>query len=481
MLGWWVVEAGYRVFDEEGSSYVCGTPEGVTLRVQEAEVSEPFFRPQEGWEQGGLYWVQVMRDGGRYRMWYLAEGRSLDDMHICYAESEDGSDWRRPSLGLVAWDGSAENNLCFKGRGSHSASVFIDPTAPATERYKSAALGSWNEDEHGNELGCLEAWKRRRERDVCLEPNVFLHGKVFGWTSPDGIAWTRIEPPLLDHFCDTHNVVTYDEARQSYVAYVRTHGVKGRCVGRCEMKDFRVWPKPTLLFRADDQDPPDTSVYGPGYTLYPGRSDLHLMFPHIYHHAADTVDIHLATSPDGIDWYRPERKPVIPSRPEGEEAWPCVYPGISLLAPDQNTFMLPVVTGSDFHNQGYVRPEKRPRRRSEYRWATWPRDRLVGIEAEEEGEFTLKSLPCSGQPIHLNYRTQTDGWIRVELMTDLGSPLQPGKGLAGYRMEECLPLGGDSSEGVVRWRGGTDVSALAGQELLLRVRMHRAILFAVTV
>src|ERR1044072_5162161 len=67
--------------------------------------------PDQPWESM-TYWVCVLRDGGKYRLWYNA---SLNDtrLYIAYAESDDGLNWRKPVLNLVNWRGSKANNIVF--------------------------------------------------------------------------------------------------------------------------------------------------------------------------------------------------------------------------------------------------------------------------------------------------------------------------------------------------------------------------------
>ncbi|MBS3761735.1 MAG: hypothetical protein KGZ25_00400, partial [Planctomycetes bacterium] len=86
---------------------------------------------------GAVIYGTVLRDGGIYRMWYQAFPKAWgggDVSYVGYAESDDGDEWRKPELGLVESGGDAKNNLT--DLGFHAPSVFIDPTAPATHRYR---------------------------------------------------------------------------------------------------------------------------------------------------------------------------------------------------------------------------------------------------------------------------------------------------------------------------------------------------------
>lgn len=479
LLGWWQLTSGYRGFEADGTSYTRATARGVALRVQEAQLSEPFFERQEAWEKHYMGYLQVMRDGGQWRMWYSTAGTAEGSM-IGYAESDDGWTWRRPRLNRIDWNGSTDNNLCMSGLGTHGLSVFIDPTAGPEERYKAVGLGGWFRDRDGKDLGAVEGHRRlieqnrRLAQNPAAEQDVFCGAAMFGWTSPDGLGWMRIEKPVLDAYCDTHNVATYDEQRRRYVAYVRMGGMRGRSVGRVEFDDFRAWPKPTLNFSADDQDPPTDSIYGPAYCRYPTDPGIHLLFPHVYHHDTDHVDIQLATSPEGLVWHRPERKALV--RPPG--GFSSLYPGLSLIA-EGDKFMLPVCVVGAYHNEGYAHLE-RAEPRVDYRWATWKRDRLAGIEAAGEGEFTTRHLRLSGQPLRVNCQTRPGGSVRVELVPNLPWPPQQGEGEPGYRAQECLPICGDQLDARVQWESGLDLSRFAGRNVVLRFVLDRATVFAVT-
>ena len=106
------------------------------LRAIPAQKSDPFLRADSPWEEH-LRHATVIRDGGIYRLWY--DTKSLG----CYAESDDGTTWRKPKLGRREFDGNTANNILwgenlppepdYIGAGC----VFIDPSAPAQERYKS--------------------------------------------------------------------------------------------------------------------------------------------------------------------------------------------------------------------------------------------------------------------------------------------------------------------------------------------------------
>ena len=82
----------------------------------------------------------VMYDQGMYRMWYMSTPKNWDEWNmetICYAESDNGIDWRKPNLGLVDFAGQGKDNNLIDIPG-HSMNVFIDPDALPSHRYRGA-------------------------------------------------------------------------------------------------------------------------------------------------------------------------------------------------------------------------------------------------------------------------------------------------------------------------------------------------------
>ena len=75
-------------------------------------------------------------------MWYRATPERAEDSWTGYAESRDGVQWEKPSLGLTEYQGSTDNNLVWRDRtrpGAEIMCVFKDPNpdVPEDERYKS--------------------------------------------------------------------------------------------------------------------------------------------------------------------------------------------------------------------------------------------------------------------------------------------------------------------------------------------------------
>ena len=92
-------------------------------------------------------------------------------------------------------------------------------------------------------------------------------------------------------------------------------------------------------------------------------------------------------------------------------------------------------------------------------------------------------MPVTDEPprqLRLNYKTETGGFIRVELITHIGpKPHLSGSlsAIDGYSFEDCDVLQGDEVNRVVTWKGKDNVARLS-DSLAIRIEMYKATLFA---
>ncbi len=494
---WYSVWPGNIGFDKNELGRLVDAPRGVRLAVQSAETTDPVLLADRPWESQ-LGWSCVVRDGTKLKMWYMVTAIARDartgqvekDMNfdpmagqfegakkqnfICYSESDDGFTWRKPELGLHAFDGSTANNIVLPCGEDGFDSVFRDRD------------GGYRMLFHGDPIpGGNSSWKAMRSL-----------------TSPDGLRWMQAAEPVLDMYCDTQNVGFYDERRRQYVCYVRYARGSRRAVGLTAGTDFHHLPHPQIVFEPDPEDGPSVDIYTPAYSRHPdylaaassatfdrmGRDegvqrhhdarDMHFLFPAIYHRDRDVLDIHLAVSRDGRQWARPDRAPIIPLGPDGAGAAGALYaaPGIHVLAPGRWGVLYSA--SDELHNTAFSNPDSLSD--ATYRWATWKENRLVALQADAEGACTVKLGGRAMRELRFNYKTETGGSIRAELVTQKG--LWPPTGpqpIAGHTFEDCDPLTGDSLAQPVTWKGR---AALPGgdkdTETVLRLHLTRAKLFA---
>ena len=300
-----------------------------------------------------------------------------------------------------------------------------------------------------------------------------MHGAV----SPDGLHWTRIEESLFVKFCDTQNVVLYDGELAKYVGYWRSGAGRRRAIARSETDDFCHWPQPDIVLQPDSQDPPTDDYYTNAYCRYPGGS-FHLMFPAIYRRVQDVVEVQLAVSRDGLNWSWPERVPIVAPGSEADGALGGFYAGPGLVPLPGDRWGLILRAEARRHNEGYYSED--PQKGGHYSWAMWPKHRLVALEAPVHGRVTLNPRRLESDRILLNYQTEPNGWIRLELIEPTLWPPAHLEPLEGHSFADCEPLRGNDLAGEVRFSGSADLSALVGRDLCLRIEMHQAKLFAIS-
>jgi hypothetical protein len=135
---------------------------------------------------------------------------------------------------------------------------------------------------------------------------------------------------------------------------------------------------------------------------------------------------------------------------------------------------LPYLGAFELHDWGGY-PKSEPD--GEYRWAIWKPNRLVALEAPLEGQFTTIERICQGERLLLNFETDRGGWVKVSLAQRPATPPAPAVELEGYSMSDCDVLEGDEISKAVTWKGRSDLSALKGRAVSVRIHMAKAKLF----
>lgn len=451
--------AVYRTFD---------MPRGIRLVAERPERVGPILTAEQPWETTGVQITTLLREGDRYRAWGSAAGEQPDG--FCYFESTDGITWTRPNLGLVERDGAGTNLIPF-GEGT----VFIDPSAPAAERYKwvqlqemsREAYDAWREAHPGR-------WEPRAWRDDTGHAYF-----IMGAASPDGYRWNNLPEPLVVEHSDTQIVACYDSLLSRYVIFTRAwwvgeragdvpagaawHVVGRRSIGRTESTDFAAFPVSTTILTPPNDGLPTDVLYTNCYTTLPAAPDCRLLFPTIWHNLDDSTSVALAGSQDGRVWSWLPGGPILDTPAFGEWDGGCVFARPNLVELPDRSFVLPYT--------GYNVPHKYPR--GQWRWHTgllrWPHGRLTALAADERGEFATVGFVPPGPAATINAVTSRGGSIVVEAAELDGTPLP------GRRLEECDPVVGDQPAAALSWRGETSLPTDRG--IMLRFRLERARLY----
>ena len=428
--------------------------------------------------------AHVLMDGGCLRTWWhspKSKGQfSPKFEHSIYcAESDNGFDWHNRQVCSFDWS-KCRDIQAWEAPGG----FFIDPQAPAKERYKMVFQAKIARNEHSQwREQLLQRWLSDPARTV--DPVSLRSDKKqsvpiiefarCGAVSSDGVHWQVLPEPLMIHHSDAQNVISYDPLRESYVWYLKSerHGNR-RCVARAETKDFRHWPTPEPILVPELAQGPACDWYTSSKTIYPGTIDHHLMFPALYRHNSDDSELRLYSSQEGIAWSAVPGQAVFTADAAGAGDCGFIVGGVNLVHIGNEHVGLPISVAA--------LPHKYPRNsytRSTWSaaYALWPRERLAALTALEYGSFATVPLLLKKRRLRLNARVKRSGDLRVEVVT---SNKQGGgaKVLPGYSFNDCCPVIGDRPDHIVTWHNGNEINYAPGQALTLRFRLRAAELFA---
>ncbi len=438
---------------------------GTSLKLHSPVGREPVFvfdKPWEGWMSA---YVTVLHDGERFRMYYRGGGDLVRE-YTCLAFSDDGVHWTRPSLGLIEFDGSKDNNIIWTGEKkayweSHNFSPFLDPNPAATpdQRFKAVTLSR------------------------AILPGEDDHRKVLmAFVSPDGIHWKRLQekPIITQGGFDSHNVAFWDANLGQYACYLRCSLEGKRNVCRATSSDFVNWSTPENLSYGDA---PVEGFYTNGILPYARAPHLYVGLPMRFISPSErsTVgfeqrktdglsDAVFMSSRDGLRWdrtfleafIRPGLDPRCWGGAHGNNtpAWGILQTGDAELS----------VYWSE-HYDNY--PEKTGVQPRVVR-GTVRLDGFVSVNAPYAGgEMRTHPLVFEGSTLTLNVSTSAVGGVRVEIQDPAGKPIP------GYTLGDAIEIWGDELERVVAWKAGPDVSKLAGKPVRLRFVMKDADLYAI--
>jgi len=464
--------------------HLIESTEGVERRLHHPTPREVAIVHDAPWEGGACAYHTVFRDGELYRMYYrghrftMAPGK-LGSAHrevVCCAVSEDGVDWVKPDLGLIAFDGSAKNNIIWDGVGCHNFTPFIDTNPECAPDAKYKALGG-------------------------------LGDGLYVFKSSDAIHWSLIaeKPVITKGAFDSQNVGFWDAARGRYAAYFRTFtnvdGKRIRSIAMTTSPDLAKWTPPVpLTYPGAAIEQLYTNQVIPYYraphillgfpTRYVERpltehaknldpTDLRArVLKAIPRGGTDLTDGLFMTSRDGVTFHRWGEAFLRPGlQQNGNWMYGNMYQNWGLVETrcDASGYRLPGVERLDMPNElsiyvseGAWRDDVNCMRRYTLRI-----DGFVSMHASAHGgEFTTKPIRFSGAKLVINYATSAAGSVRVEIQDAQGTPVE------GFSLNDCPEIYGDTIEQTVAWKSGSDVSALASQAVRLRFVLRDADVYA---
>ncbi len=447
------------------------------IQVQPTFHPEPVLEPDPNSPvdaAGASCFGTVLHDGGKFRMWYQAWPKDWDGRNsqlVGYAESDDGITWQRPALGLVEY-GHQPSNLC--NLGFHSVSVFIDPGAPGSHRYRATGWA---------DVGTIAGGQTATQRGY------------YTAHSADGLYWILDAPTPRWPSSDVIMSIYHPQQERGIVALKyspRYLNIPRRAIWTAELR-AGVWSDAHSALIPDEFD--DVCAMARGFAsgdyygmgMMPAGSGIVgfiWQFRHTLPRTAGrqfgvfgTMDVSLAyQAQPGDRWlHLPGRKDFMSHRTFNWDRGGIYTASGTVEVGDQQRMYF---CGAQESHGWYVDDAWQINDKwkqaliesglDRIGFAYWPKDRLFGFRADPEGVLELNlgliDKPCS---LVLNYSTLPGGRLRVEL------PARDGHALA-----DAIALTGDQITGLATWQCGEQILPTLDQPLIVRLHLERAEVYA---
>lgn len=406
--------------------YLLAGTEGITRTFHQGVKSAPLMgKSAAAHESGGAYLYGTVlydKEESLYKMWYASYDVSTGAVLACYATSADGIEWEKPSLGLVTYNGSTDNNII----GSyHLQSIIKDENEPdPAKRYQ---MITYNLD--------------------------YVYSSYY---SADGLSWTKSSTVLSGS-----DVITAikDDTNGRLVSVAKVLLMK-RNQWTLTGENINSWSVPvmsnTLADLTDSRLCYRADSYGMG--LYE-KDGVYIGFDWLFaipgtNGSEGVIEPQLAFSRDLTDeWQRPTRMPIIPLGEAGS-----IDDGMIVTASNA----LEVHDEVRLYCGTWDGDHGTPAREANIYLVSWRLDGFASLDSAAGGTIVTRPFTFDGAELYLN-ADAAGGSIYAELLDENGVPL------AGYTRRECDSIDTDSVRHIVNWNGNKDVSALAGQVVSLKL------------
>jgi len=443
---------------------------------------EPVVRPDTFADGGGVcLYGSVLRDGGKFRMWYQPCPQDTwdDPAMLAHAESEDGISWTKPPLGLLPY-GPGPNNLT--NLGLHSGTVFIDPDSPPSHRYRATGCGY---------------------KDLyCCHPDVTTKG-YYTAHSADGLNWLLDSPQPRWNAFDVITSIYHPGRRCGLTALkyqLRWMRMGRRNIHTAECRQG-VWSDPVSALYADEFDDMlaatrgfhSCDYYGLGMQaagqatvgfLWNYWHELPYTWPGPCSYALyGTSDVTLVYQPEpGGRWFHVPGRPLFIDHtnvPWARSGWINTASNVVEVGDEHRLYFSGKPTSHGFG----LTPEWKPAPPwAEYdkklggsgiSFARWPKWQLFGFESDPEGSFRI-NLGRIEKPseVFINYEiAKPDGCIHAELQTEGGVKV--------HTFEDSVPLTRGSTGEKAVWKTGAVIPPTPSATVFLRLQCARVYAYEV--
>ena len=423
----------------------------------------------EPWEGDGCdYHNFFLDENGIYRMYYLGWNFRRPGVCVCYAESFDGINWTKPSLGICEYNGSRDNNIILDQNTAvfDNFMVMRDPNQKegSKELYKGICWLKLNCTPRKNELWC--------------------------YTSSDAIhfekAWKMTDAGAFDSL----NTVLWDKYTAKYYAYIRGIHEKENCkpvrdIRVTTSEDFHTWTEPQLLdFMGGDDYP----LYTNAVQKYYRADHVFVGFPSRYVERPEwtsnyerlcgkekrldrmnteprfglaVTDCVFMCSRDGMKWNRTDEAFM---RPGPEETFNWVYgdcyPTLGMIeTPGSYPGTDNELSIFSFVNHWSNTPTKLLRH-------TIRLDGFISLNAGYKEQIVVtKPFVFEGNSLHINFSTSAIGFLYFTLKTEDGESIK------------SCEIFGDSTDRIVDFEED-QVSAFNKKRIVMEIRMKDADIYS---
>jgi len=424
-----------------------------TFHLAELHPKNPILKPDKPWETATQRdpTAMVFSDGvwfdpqdKLFKMWYM--GGYVRG--TCYAVSKDGLAWEKPSLPKVSGLREVESNIVQLGwRDSATAWLDLEEKDPA-KRFK---------------FFVVESHEKKWKLAVHFSRDGADWGERVAWSTPVGDRTT----------------VFYNPFRRVWVYSIRADfpgmGRSRRYREHADALAGAAWrPEEAVPWvGADRDDPPRQDLRIPPqlynldavayeslllglFTIWPGQPK----------DRAKPNYVCLGFSRDGFHWSRPDHRPFLGvSERYGDWNWGNVQSagGGCLVVGDQLYFYFSARSGIQGSQASGT---------SVTGLATLRRDGFASMDAgEAEGTLTTRPVRFSGKHLFVNVAAP-EGDVRVTVLD------AEGKVVPGFSCQGGVPVRSDTTCARVAWKGGDDLSALAGKPVRFRFHLRNAKLYS---
>jgi hypothetical protein len=411
----------------------------------------------------------------------VSEGYEGDEAPISLMVSQDGINFEKPNLGLIAYKGFAD---------TRSIVSKAEPKA-----YEKPTADTWNKNNNLVMLGVPSWGKYFKDTNPACPPEerfkatlwVAQRG-IYLYFSPDMVHWRRNEtctlPLVSGGGCETF----WDDQQGKYFNYIKRDG-------SYNTGDFPAYGRGTAMFSAKEINKawPFDPVPNPYYEGW--------AFPCV---TGEGVTVF------GPDITNPNKGQVFRSRPQKYEGAPDTYVAFLLrngkadlaVSRDAVNWSLGSENGLGYYWDTMISNGIIKRGNKLWQWGntgefgglkscrlTQRLDGFVALQAgEQKGTVITRPFTFEGGKLTLNVDAGK-GSVKVALLDLPGRQLsnysislsddqEANTNVSGFRIKDCDTITTDSVRHVVTWKDKSDIGNLAGQVVRLRIEMQNAKIFA---